>query len=241
MGIYNTSNLKNGLKVLINDEPYVILDNQFHKPGKGQAFSKLKIRNLINGRVIDKTLKIGDSLDSADINEKDMQFLYTQGEELIFMDEETFDQISISTSVASSVSSWLKGGEKCAIIFFNGNAINITPPTFVELKISNTEPGLKGDTATNVMKDGILETGVNIKIPLFINENDLNYILMHWGQTNPHTLASAGLISRLQRQVKNLSEENKTLAELGKDYKNKNSHRAKATKILLAKLLKEKS
>ena len=168
MGIYNTSNLKNGLKVLINDEPYVILDNQFHKPGKGQAFSKLKIRNLINGRVIDKTLKIGDSLDSADINEKDMQFLYTQGEELIFMDEETFDQISISTSVASSVSSWLKGGEKCAIIFFNGNAINITPPTFVELKISNTEPGLKGDTATNVMKDGTLETGVNIKIPLFI-------------------------------------------------------------------------
>ena len=173
MGIYNTSNLKNGLKVLINDEPYVILDNQFHKPGKGQAFSKLKIRNLINGRVIDKTLKIGDSLDSADINEKDMQFLYTQGEELIFMDEETFDQISISSSVASSVSSWLKGGEKCAIIFFNGNAINITPPTFVELKISNTEPGLKGDTATNVMKDGTLETGVNIKIPLFINENDL--------------------------------------------------------------------
>ena len=137
MCIYNTSNLKNGLKVLINDEPYVILDNQFHKPGKGQAFSKLKIRNLINGRIIDKTLKIGDSLDSADINEKDMQFLYTQGEELIFMDEETFDQISISTSVASSVSSWLKVGEKCAIIFFNGNAINITPPTFVEFKISN--------------------------------------------------------------------------------------------------------
>ena len=117
MSTYNTSNIKNGLKVLINDDPFEIIDNSFHKPGKGQAFSKIKLKNLGNGRIIEKTLKIGESLDAADIQVSEMQYLYSDDLNYFFMDIDTFDQISLDRELLRDNSSWLKGEEICSITF----------------------------------------------------------------------------------------------------------------------------
>ena len=133
MSNYSTSNIKNGLKVLINNDPYEIIDNSFHKPGKGQAFSKIKLKNLGNGRIIEKTLKIGDSLDSADIQVSVMQYLYNDDTSYFFMNTESFEQISLNREVLGDNSAWLKGQEICSVTFFNGNPIGIELPIFVEL------------------------------------------------------------------------------------------------------------
>lgn len=173
MASYNTSNIKNGLKVLINDDPFEIIDNSFHKPGKGQAFSKVKLKNLTNGRVIEKTLKIGDSLDSADVQTSEMQYLYNDGNSYYFMDMESFEQISIDHQILGDNKIWLKGEELCSVTFFNGNPIGIELPIFVELIVKHTEPGLKGDTTSKATKPATLETDVIIQVPLFINQDDI--------------------------------------------------------------------
>ena len=170
---YNTSNLRNGLKVLINDEPFEIIENSFHKPGKGQAFSKIKLKNLFNGRINEKTLKIGENLESADILTSEMQYLYNDDQDFFFMDLESFDQISLKRSLLNDDAVWLKGEELCTITFFNSNAISIEIPNFVELSVQHTEPGLKGDTTSKATKPAKLETGVEINVPLFINEKDV--------------------------------------------------------------------
>ncbi|MAW49284.1 MAG: elongation factor P [Gammaproteobacteria bacterium] len=173
MASYNTSNIKNGLKVLINDDPFEIIDNSFHKPGKGQAFSKVKLKNLSNGRVVEKTLKIGDSLDSADVQTLDMQYLYKDDVNYYFMDMESFDQVSINKDILGDNDAWLKGEELCSVTFFNGNPIGIELPIFVELVVKHTEPGLKGDTTSKATKPATLETDAIIQVPLFINQNDI--------------------------------------------------------------------
>lgn len=173
MASYNTSNIKNGLKVLINNDPYEIIENSFHKPGKGQAFSKIKLKNLINGRVNEKTLKIGDSLDSADIQSSEMQYLYNDDSNYYFMDLESFEQIPINNDILSSNKEWLKGEEECIVTFFNNNPIGVELPIFVELVVKHTEPGLKGDTTSKATKPATLETGALIQVPLFINQNDI--------------------------------------------------------------------
>ena len=173
MASYNTSNIKNGLKVMINNDPYEIIENSFHKPGKGQAFSKIKLKNLINGRVNEKTLKIGDSLDSADVQSSVMQYLYNDDSNYYFMDLESFEQIPIDKAILSSGKEWLKGEEECIVTFFNNNPIGVELPIFVELLVEHTEPGLKGDTTSKATKPATLETGVLIQVPLFINQNDI--------------------------------------------------------------------
>ena len=173
MASYNTSNIKNGLKVIINNDPYEIIENSFHKPGKGQAFSKIKLKNLINGRVNEKTLKIGDSLDSADVQSSVMQYLYNDDSNYYFMDLESFEQIPIDKAILSSGKEWLKGEEECIVTFFNNNPIGVELPIFVELLVEHTEPGLKGDTTSKATKPATLETGVLIQVPLFINQNDV--------------------------------------------------------------------
>tara|TARA_B100000424_G_scaffold75938_1_gene56377 strand:+ start:105 stop:674 length:570 start_codon:yes stop_codon:yes gene_type:complete len=173
MASYNTSNIKNGLKILINNEPYEIIENSFHKPGKGQAFSKIKLKNLFNGRVNEKTLKIGESLESADILIKEMQFLYSDAQDYFFMDLESFDQITLDIKVLDDNFIWLKGEEICSITFFNNEPISIELPIFVELIVDHTEPGLKGDTTSKATKPAKLETGAEVQVPLFINENDI--------------------------------------------------------------------
>ena len=173
MTSYNTSNLKNGLKVLINNEPFEIIDNSFHKPGKGQAFSKIKLKNLLNGRINEKTLKIGENLESADILISEMQYLYNDNQEYFFMNLESFEQISLKKDILNDDWVWLKGEELCSITFFNSIAISVEIPNFVELMIEHTEPGLKGDTTSKATKPAKLETGVEINVPLFINEKDI--------------------------------------------------------------------
>jgi len=173
MTSYNTSNIKNGLKVLINNEPYEIIDNSFHKPGKGQAFSKIKLKNLMNGRVNEKTLKIGDSLNSAEVQITEMQYLYNDDSNYFFMDLESFEQISIDSKILGDCKILLKGEEVCSITFFNNNVISVELPNFVELQIKHTEPGLKGDTTSKATKAATLETGMEIQVPLFINNDDV--------------------------------------------------------------------
>jgi|TARA_B110000971_G_scaffold219257_1_gene259928 elongation factor P len=173
MAVYNTSTIKNGLKVLINNEPFEIIDNSFHKPGKGQAFSKVKFKNLANGRVVERTLKIGDSLNSADVEISEMQYLYNDDSDYFFMNTESFEQISIPKDIMSNNTMWLKGEELCSITFFNNNPIGIELPIFVELMIKHSEPGLKGDTTSKATKSAVLETDATIQVPLFVNENDV--------------------------------------------------------------------
>jgi len=173
MATYNTSSIKNGLKVLINDDPYEIIENSFHKPGKGQAFSKIKLKNLINGRVNEKTLKIGDNLCSADIRTSIMQYLYDDDSNYYFMDLESFEQVPIDKEIIATDKDWLKGEAECVVTFFNDNPIGVELPIFVELKIKHTEPGLKGDTTSKAMKSATVETGGLIQVPLFINQNDV--------------------------------------------------------------------
>tara|TARA_B100001250_G_scaffold402224_1_gene415069 strand:- start:158 stop:727 length:570 start_codon:yes stop_codon:yes gene_type:complete len=173
MATYSTSNIKNGLKVLINNEPFEIIENSFHKPGKGQAFSKIKLKNLFNGRVNEKTIKIGETLDSADIQILEMQYLYSDESNFFFMNMQNFEQISIYKEIVGEHAIWLKGEELCLITLFNENPIGIELPIFVELKIKHTEPGLKGDTTSRATKPATLETDAEIQVPLFLNENDV--------------------------------------------------------------------
>ena len=140
----STNQFKNGLKIILNGAPCSILDHEFHKPGKGQAVMRVKYRNLLTGKVIDKTFKSGESVDQADVIAKEMTYLYSDGENWHFMDQESFDQISINEDIMSDAKQWLIGQEACEVISWNGSPISIEVPPFVELKITSSEPGLKG-------------------------------------------------------------------------------------------------
>ena len=170
---FSTSDFKPGLKVLIDSDPCEIIEEEFVKPGKGQAFSKIKFRNLLSGRVGEKTCKVGESLESADIRESQMQYLYSEGQEWHFMDQKTFEQIQIPETLINAPK-YLKEGNMAEIIFYTEEErpISCNLPANVILEISNTEPGEKGNTATNALKPATLETGSEIKVPLFINTGD---------------------------------------------------------------------
>ena len=167
--MYKTSDFRKGLKVQIDGDPYLMIEMNFVKPGKGNAFYKCKLRNLIRGTVIDRTYKGGDSLESADVEEIDAQFLYRQGETFVFMDSETFDQHELSTEQIDDNWKYLKDGMTCSLVLYNGNPITLTPPKHVELEVTYCEPGAKGDTATNVTKPVKVETEADFLAPLFIN------------------------------------------------------------------------
>lgn len=170
MAFYNTNQFKPGLKILFDREPYSILENEFVKPGKGQAFSRIKVRNLKSGRVIEKTLKSGESVEAADVIETELQYLYSDGSEWYFMDPESFDQIAASRAAMGESAKWLNGEEICAVTLWDGVPILVTAPTFVVLKIAETDPGLRGDTASGGTKPATLETGAVVKVPLFVEE-----------------------------------------------------------------------
>ncbi len=173
MGYISTNQFKQGVKLLIDGEPYNILENEFVKPGKGQAFNRVKLRNLKNGRVIEKTYKSGESIELAVVTELELQYLYNNGSEWVFMNTENFDQITTTTEIIGSASKWLKPQELCQVTLWDEAPISITPPNFVSLLVSETDPGMKGDTATGGSKPATLETGAIVKVPLFIEENEL--------------------------------------------------------------------
>ena len=173
MANYNTSEFKSGLKFIMDGDPYTIVENEFVKPGKGQAFSRVKIRNLKTGRVIDKTFKSGDSVEAADVMEVDMEYLYEDGEFWHFMEPASYEQHAADENAVADVKLWLKGQEKYVVTLWNGSPLSISPPNFVELKITECDPGVRGDTAQGATKPAIVETGAQIKVPLFVEEGEV--------------------------------------------------------------------
>jgi len=173
MASYSTNEFRSGLKVMLEGDPAVILDNEFVKPGKGQAFNRVKLRNLKTGRVLEKTFKSGDSIEAADVVDKDMQYLYADGEFWHFMDGESFEQVTADAATVGDSAKWLKEQDTCTVTLWNGAPIGVMPPNFVELKIIETDPGVRGDTATGGTKPAKLETGAVVKVPLFIEEGEV--------------------------------------------------------------------
>jgi len=172
MAKYSTSEFRSGLKVMLDGVPCNIIENEFVKPGKGQAFNRVKLRNLKTGRVLEKTFKSGESLPAADVMETEMQYLYNDGEHWHFMDPKSFEQISANGTTVAEAKQWLKEQDTCTITLYNGTPLSVEAPTFVTLKITQTDPGLKGDTAQGGTKPATLETGAIVRVPLFVDEGE---------------------------------------------------------------------
>jgi len=173
MSSYNTNEFRAGLKILLDNDPYSIVENEFVKPGKGQALNRVKIRNLKTGRVIERTFKSGESVDAADVVDSEMQYLYNDGDFWHFMVQENFEQYAASKAVVGDGAIWLKDGDVCVITLWNNVPLVVTPPAHVELKVVETDPGVRGDTATGGQKPAKLETGAVVRVPLFINEGEV--------------------------------------------------------------------
>jgi elongation factor P len=172
MASYSTSEFKSGLKILLDGDPQTIVENEFVKPGKGQAFSRVRVRNLRTGRVLEKTFKSGDSVEAADVMDTDMQYLYTDGEFWHFMVPDSFEQYAVGETALGGCAQWLKEQDTCTVTLWNGAPLTVTPPNFVELKIVQCDPGVRGDTAQGGTKPATLETGAVVKVPLFVEEGE---------------------------------------------------------------------
>ncbi|OOE99773.1 elongation factor P [Salinivibrio sp. IB643] len=168
MASFSTNEFRGGMKIMLDNEPCVITENEFVKPGKGQAFNRVKLRKLISGKVLEKTFKSGDTVEAADVIEVDMDYLYTDGEFFHFMNNETFEQIAANESAVGDNVKWLVENNSCTLTLWNGDPIVVTPPNFVELEVTETDPGLKGDTQGTGGKPATLTTGAVVRVPLFI-------------------------------------------------------------------------
>jgi len=173
MANYSTNDFRSGLKVILDGEPCSILDNEFVKPGKGQAFNRVKLRNLNTGRVWERTFRSGETLEGADVVDLTMEYLYTDGEFWYFMEPDTFEQHQADEKAVADALNWLKEQDRFEVTLFNGTPLAVTPPNFVELEIVETDPGLKGDTAQGGSKPAKLSTGAVVKVPLFINQGEV--------------------------------------------------------------------
>jgi elongation factor P len=173
MAIYSTNEFKSGLKIMLDGEPHAVLENEFVKPGKGQAFNRVKVRNLKTNRVLDRTFKSGNTVEGADVVDTEMQYLYNDGEFWHFMMPDTFEQHAANKAVVGDAVRWLKEQDVCQITLYNGAPLAVSPPNFVELKIVRTDPGVRGDTASGGTKPATLETGAVVKVPLFIEEGEV--------------------------------------------------------------------
>ncbi|ERP90384.1 MAG: elongation factor P [Alcanivoracaceae bacterium] len=173
MANYSTSEFKSGLKVMLDGDPCAIIENEFVKPGKGQAFNRVKLRNLKSGKVWERTFKSGDSLEGADVMDVSMQYLYADGEFWHFMDQTTFEQKAADEAAVGDAKLWLKEEDVCEITLYNGEPLSVSPPNFVELEIVETDPGLKGDTAGTGGKPATLTTGAVVRVPLFVQTGEI--------------------------------------------------------------------
>lgn len=173
MASYSTNEFRSGLKVMLEGDPCSILDNEFVKPGKGQAFNRVKLRNLKTGRVWERTFKSGESLEGADVMDTDMEYLYNDGEFYHFMEPDTFEQHQADATIVGDAAQWLKEQDIATVTLYNGAPLAVAPPNFVELEIVETDPGLKGDTAQGGTKPAKLSTGAVVKVPLFLSEGEV--------------------------------------------------------------------
>jgi len=172
MASYSTSEFKAGLKILLDGDPFNIVENEFVKPGKGQAFSRVRVRNLKTGRVIEKTFKSGESVEAADVFEQEMEYVYADGEFWHFMDPSTFEQIAADEAAMGDSAQWLTEQDTCQVTLWNGVPLSVEAPNFVELVITETDPGVRGDTASGGTKPATMETGAIVKVPLFVEEGE---------------------------------------------------------------------
>lgn len=174
MAFYSTNEFRAGMKVLLEGDPCSILENEFVKPGKGQAFNRVKLRNLKNGRVWERTFKSGDSLEVADVVEVDMEYLYSDGEFWHFMKSDgSFEQLAASPSALGDAKEWMKEQVSYIVTLWNDQPITVTPPNTIELEVVETDPGVRGDTATGGTKPAKLTSGASVKVPLFIEIGDV--------------------------------------------------------------------
>ncbi|MEO7198711.1 MAG: elongation factor P [Dokdonella sp.] len=173
MASFGMNDVKNGLKIIVDGYPCAIIDTEFVKPGKGQAFTRVKFRNLKNGRTQEMTMKSTDSVEGADVVDTDMEFLYSDGEFWHFMDPENHEQIAADESAVGDAAKWLKGNEMVIITLWNGATLSVMPPNFVELQVTETDPGVRGDTSGGGGKPAKLETGAVVRVPLFVNQGEI--------------------------------------------------------------------
>jgi elongation factor P len=169
MASYSTNEFKGGLKIMLDGDPCAIIENEFVKPGKGQAFNRVKIRNLKTGRVIERTFKSGESVEAADVMDVDLQYLYADGEFWHFMDTDSYEQQAADATAVGDAKLWLKEQDMCQVTLWNGVPLAVTPPNFVLLKVAETDPGVRGDTSGGGGKPATLETGAVVRVPLFVN------------------------------------------------------------------------
>lgn len=172
MASYSTNEFRSGLKIMLDGDPCAIIENEFVKPGKGQAFNRVKIRNLKTGRVLEKTFKSGETVEAADVIDTEMQYLYNDGEAWHFMHPQTFEQVAADANAVGDNAKWLKEQDMCTVTLWGEAPIAVTPPNHVILTVTETDPGVRGDTSGGGTKPATCETGAVVKVPLFINEGD---------------------------------------------------------------------
>jgi elongation factor P len=172
MASYGMNDVKNGMKIIVDGYACTIVDTEYVKPGKGQAFTRVKYRNLKTGRVVEMTMKSTDSLEAADVVDTDMEFLYSDGEFWHFMHSETHEQLGADKSAMGESAQWLKGNEICVVTLLNGAPLVVAAPNFVDLTITETDPGVRGDTSGGGGKPAKLETGATVRVPLFVGQGE---------------------------------------------------------------------
>jgi elongation factor P len=173
MGTTDTSQFRNGLKLEIDGQPFNITYFQHVKPGKGGAFVRTKLKNLLNGKVVERTFRSGEKFEEADIQEKSMQYLYHDGQDLVFMDAQTYDQIPIGGDVLGDAVDYLLENMEVAVLFWKGKPVSISLPNYIEAKVTKSDPGVKGDTSSGATKPATIESGATLQVPLFIEEGDV--------------------------------------------------------------------
>jgi elongation factor P len=171
--MYDTSDIRKGLKVLMDGNPYNVIEFQFVKPGKGAAFTRTKFKNLLTGAVVERNIRSGEKLEPANVETRDMQFLYKEGGDLVFMDQSNYEQVTISKDMVGDAHDLMKDNLPCTVVFFNERPVDVTLPTFVFLEVTASEPGVRGDTSGNVQKPATVETGAEVGVPLFIRVGDM--------------------------------------------------------------------
>lgn len=173
MANYNTNEFRSGLRIIMDGDPCIIVENEFVKPGKGQAFNRVRIRNLKTGKTIDKTMKSGENVEAADVMDTDMQYLYSDGEFWHFMVPDTFEQYAADEKAVSDAKNWISDGDICQVTLWNNAPLVVAPPNFVELEIIETDPGVKGDTASGGVKPATVTTGAVVRVPLFVDQGEV--------------------------------------------------------------------
>jgi len=180
--MYETSDIRKGLKITMDGYPWEIVDFQFVKPGKGTAFTRVRLKNLKTGQALDRTFKTGERMEECDLEEHTGQYMYSDGESYFFMNQESYEQITIPAAVLGDSAKFLSENMECTILVFEGNPLNVELTTFLEAEITYTEPGMKGDTATGGTKMARIASGAEVQVPLFINQGDVIKIDTRDGQ-----------------------------------------------------------